>query len=104
MYSRINTRINTISSQGGFILVDLAIEHENRVVAHGRTFNTGDDQIIHTGPIRSDNIRVNIMDPSDMDDLLPISRDEMTIVRDAIGSFVPWLKKLITLNTRVCLS
>ena len=81
-------------SQGGFILVDLAIQHENRVVAHGRAYNTDDHQIIHTGPIGSDNIIVNIVDPLDMDVLLPISRDEMTIIRDAIGNFVSWLKNL----------
>ena len=34
-----------------FILVDLAIEHENHIVAHGRAFNTDDDKTIHTGPI-----------------------------------------------------
>ena len=61
-------------------------------------FNTGDEQIIHTGPIGSDNIRVSIVDPLDMDALLPIPRDEMTTVRDAIGTFVSWPKKLITLD------
>ena len=40
-------------------MIDLAIEHENCVVAHGQAFNTGDDQIIHTRPIGSDNVRVN---------------------------------------------
>ena len=88
-------------SQGGFILVDLAIEHENHVVAHGRAFNTDDDQIIHTVLIGTDNIRVSIMNLLDMDALLPIPRDEMTTVRDAIDSFVSWIKKLITLDTRV---
>jgi len=39
------------------------------------------------------------VDPLDMDALLPISRDEMTTIRDAIGSFVSWPKKLITLDT-----
>ena len=73
---------------GGFILVDLAIEYENRVVAHGWAFNIGDDQIIHTRPIGSDNIRVSIMDPLDMNALLLILRDEMTTVRDAISSFL----------------
>ena len=91
-------------SQVGFILVDLAIKHENRVVAHRWAFNTGDDQIIHNGQIVSDNIRVSIVDPLDMDSLLPIPREEMTTVHDAIGSFVSWPKKLITLDTRVCLS
>ena len=73
---------------GGFILVDLAIEHENCVVAHGRAFNTGDNKIIHIGPIGSDNIKVSIMDPLDMNALLLILRDEMTTVRDAISSFL----------------
>jgi len=31
-------------SHGGFILIDLAIEHENRVMTHEQAFNTGDDQ------------------------------------------------------------
>jgi len=57
----------------------LAIEHE-------RAFNTNDDQLIHIGPITSDNIRVRIVGPLDMDALLPIPRDEMIIVRDAISS------------------
>jgi len=71
-------------SQGEFILVDLSIEHKNRVVMHGRAFNTGDDQFIHIGLIAS----VGIVNLLDMDALLLIPRDEMTIVRDAIGSFV----------------
>ena len=41
-------------SQGEFILADLAIKYENCVVAHGRAFNTCDDQIIYVGPIGFD--------------------------------------------------
>ena len=80
----------------------MIIEYENRVVTHGRDFNIGDDQFIHTGPIRSDNIRVSVMDPLDMYALLPVSRDEMITVYDAIGSFVSCPKKLITLDVRIC--
>ena len=82
----------------------MIIEHENRVLTHGRDFNIGDDQFIHTESIRSDNVGVSMVDPLDMDALLPISRDEMITVHDAIGSFVLWPKKLITLDTRICLS
>jgi len=34
------------------------------------------------------------MNPLDMNDLLSISHDEMTTVRDAIGNFVSWRKNL----------
>ena len=85
-------------------MATLAIENDNCIVAHGRAFNTGDDQFIHTGPLGSDNIRMNIVDPVDMNTLLHISRDEITIVRDAIGGFISWSKKLVTLDVRVCLS
>ena len=71
-------------------------------MADGRAFNTGDDQFIHTGPTRFDNIRVSIVDSLDMDALLPVSRDEMITVYDAIGSFVSCPKKLITLDVRIC--
>ena len=71
---------------------------------HGRAFNIGDDQFIHTGPLGSDNVRVSIVDPVDMDTLLPIPHDEFTTVRDAISDFISWPKKLITLDARVLLS
>ena len=64
-----------------------------------QAFNTSDDQKINTRPIGSDNVRASIVDPLDMDAFLPISCDEMTTVRDAIGSSVSWPKKLITLDT-----
>jgi len=44
------------------------------------------------------------MDPMDVNALLSIPCDEMTIVHDAIDNFVSWPKKLITLDTLVCLS
>ena len=56
----------------GWVYSNLAIEQENRVVVNGQAFNTGDDQIILTGPIGSDSIRASIMDPLDMDAFLPI--------------------------------
>jgi len=76
----------------------------NHVVAHGRAFSTCNDQVIHTGPLGSDNVRVIIVDPVDMDALLLIPRDEITIVHDAIGGFISWRKKLVTLDARVRLS
>ena len=71
MYTRIYTYTLTCLfailiiwlSEGGFILVDFAIEQENHVVAYKKVFNTGDDQFIHTGSIGSDNIIVSIVDP-----------------------------------------
>jgi len=42
--------------------------------------------------------------PLDVNALLLILRDEMTIIRNVIGSFVTWPKELITLDVRVCLS
>ena len=86
---------------GWFLLVTLAIKNDNCIVTHGRAFNTGDDQFIHNGPLGSDNIRMNIVDPVDMNTLLQISRDEITIVHDAIGGFISWSKKLVTLNAWV---
>ena len=81
-------------SQGSFFLVDLVIEHENHVMAHGRAFDTCDDQFFHIGPIESDNLRVSIMNSLNMDALLPISRDEMTTICDVIDSFCHGQKNL----------
>ena len=86
------------------LLVTLAIKNDNHVVAHERAFNTGDDQFIHTGPLGSDNVRVSIVDPVDMDALLSIPRVEITTVHDAISGLISWLKKLVTLDARVRLS
>ena len=66
----------------------MAIENGNRVVMHGRAFNTNDDQFIHTGPLGYDNIRVSIVDPVDMDVFLPIPCDEIRTISDAISGFV----------------
>ena len=93
-----------MSQGGGFLLVDLAIEHGDRVVAQGRAFNTGDDQFLHTRPLGSNNLKVSVMDPLDMDALLSISYDEMTIGRDTSGGFVSWSKRLVTLDAWVCSS
>jgi len=40
----------------------------------------------------------------DMDALLPIRCDEITTDRNAIGGFVSWPRKLVTLDVRVQLS
>ena len=91
-------------SQDDFLLIDLAIEHENRVMTHRRAFNSGDDQFLHTRSIRSDNLRIIIVDSLDMDALLPTSRKEMTIVRDVIGDFHVVTKETYHFGCRVCLS
>ena len=91
-------------SQGSFLSADLAIEHGNSIAAYERAFNTSDDQFLHTESLGSNDIRVSIVDPLDIDVLLPIPRDEMTTNGDAIGGLVSWPKKFITLDARVYLS
>ena len=91
-------------SHGGSLPVTLAIKNGNHVIVHGRAFSTRNDQFIRIGPLGSGNVRVSIVDPVDMDALLSIPRDKTTTVRDAIGGFVSWPKKLVTLDAWVRLS
>ena len=81
----------------------MAIDQGNCVVAHIKAYNMGDsDQIIHTVTIEFDCVRVNIIDPLDENAPLLISHREMTTIIEAVGAFIAWPKKLITLHTQVC--
>ena len=84
-------------------MVSLAIDHGNHVVVYKKAYNTEDSrQILHTMPIGSDWVRVNIINPLDENASLPIPHNEMKTVGEVVGAFIVLPKKLITLDSRVC--
>jgi len=62
------------------------------VVARGRAYNTnGDNQVLHGQALGSDNIKVSIIEPLDINAYLSYLTEEMITVGDAVGSFIAWL-------------
>jgi len=59
------------------------------VVTRGRAYNTnGDNQVLHNQALGSDNVKVSIIEPLDINAYLQYPTDEMTIVVDVVGSFI----------------
>ena len=79
----------------------MAIENGKCFVVHEGVFNIRNDQFIHTGLLGSDNVKVGIVDPVDMDALQPIPHEKITTISDAIDGFFSWPKKLVTLDARL---
>ena len=89
----------------GFLPCDLAIEVNAMtiVVARGRAYNTNDDnQVIHGYTLRSDNIKVSIIEPLNINTYLPYPIEEMITVGDAVSSFIAWPIRLVSLHAQVC--
>ena len=58
------------------------------VVAHRRACNTnGDNQILHGHVLGSDNVKISIVEPLDINVYLPYPTDEMTTVGDVASFF-----------------
>ena len=65
-------------------------------------YNTEDfGHILHTMPIEFDCVRVTTVDPLIENAPLPISHGEMVTAGEAVGSFIAWPKRLITLGSQV---
>ena len=58
--------------------------------------------MLHGHALRSDNIKVNIIKPLDINAYLSYPTDEMTIVNDVVGSFIAWPIELVSLHAQVC--
>ena len=59
------------------------------VVTRERAYNTnGDNQALHGHALGSDNVKVSIIDPLDINAYLPYPTEEMIPVGDAVGSFI----------------
>jgi len=79
--------------------VAIQIQEMTVVVARGRVYNTnGNDQVLHDQPLKSDNIKVCIMDLLDVNVYPPYPTDEMITVVDVIGSLIAWPMELIFLH------
>ena len=77
------------------ILISLAIDHGNFIVAFGKAYNMEDAcQVLHTISLGSDCVRLSIHDPLDDSAPLSISHSEMITVSDVVGAFIVWPKNL----------
>ncbi|KAL6550421.1 hypothetical protein OROMI_020909 [Orobanche minor] len=64
-----------------------------RLVALGRVLEGG--STIHGVPLSDDLVRVTVVDVRDADAHVPVPTSEVSIVGEAIGGFIAWLKRLV---------
>jgi len=83
---------------------DLAIEVNGItiVVARGRVYNINcDNQVLHGQSLGSDNFKVSIIEPMNINAYLPYPTDEMTTIGDVADSFIAWPIGLVSLHVQV---
>ncbi|XP_028800488.1 uncharacterized protein LOC114755759 [Neltuma alba] len=71
---------------------------KHHTVATGRMFNLPGESIIHNVPLPADHVRVQLNTAIDANYALPIPTPNAETVAQAVGSFVAWPGRLLTLG------
>ncbi|GMN40329.1 hypothetical protein TIFTF001_009560 [Ficus carica] len=70
------------------------------LVAIGRAYmDCVPTDTVHGIPLGEENVRVTITVPNLKHALLPIPTNEATCIKEVVGGFVAWLKRLVILET-----
>ena len=80
------------------MICELAIDPHKVIVARGYA---DECQLLHGRPLREDCSRVSIMLSLDNSTPLSFPLEDMSIVGEAVGSYVPWPRRLIILHSQV---
>ncbi|XP_028798627.1 uncharacterized protein LOC114754058 [Neltuma alba] len=76
----------------------MADSPKHHTVATGRMFNLPGESIIHNVPLPADHVRVQLNTAIDANYALPILTPDAETVAQAVGSFVAWPGRLLTLG------
>ena len=88
-----------------FFPCDLAtgVNRMTTVVALGRAYNTnGDNQMLYGDALGSNNIKVSIIEPLDINGYLSYPTEKMITISDAVDSFIAWPIRLVSLHAHIC--